>query len=92
MKKEHRLTARNNAGNPYYPYCFREDTCNGLGTGDCTECEHEKNVLQRLAEYEDTGLSPAEILRMDKMYRMLAEELARCKEALAEMEAPDEAD
>lgn len=49
-----RLTARNKNGEPYYPYCFREDTCGGYGKGEkCLECKFDKKIIEKLANYED---------------------------------------
>ena len=48
-----RLTARNERGKAYFPYCFREDTCEGLGTSEkCGTCELTQIVCEKLAEYE----------------------------------------
>lgn len=68
-----RLTTRSTMGSAYYPYCFREDTCGGVG---CSAhegfCEFSERVCERLAAYEDTGLAPEQIVKMQ-------EELARYK-------------
>lgn len=59
-----RLTARHKNGNKeaYYPYCFRPDTCDGDGTSEkCNRCHFEKAVCERLANYEETGLTPEQI-------------------------------
>ena len=69
-----RLTAREESGNAYYPHCFREDTCGGVG---CSEhdgfCEFSERVCEKLAAYEDTNLSPKQVVEMQ-------EELARYKQ------------
>ena len=62
-----RLTARNERfpDETYYPYCFREDTCGGEGMSDkCDICEFPIKICKRLAEYEDTGLTPQEIMEL----------------------------
>lgn len=59
-----RLTARNENGpkEAYYPYCFREDTCEGDGSSErCDTCKFSTEVCEKLAEYEDTGLAPEQI-------------------------------
>ena len=59
-----RLTARNKRfpKEAYYPYCFRNDTCNGQGPSDkCDMCPLPYHICETLADYEDTGLTPAEI-------------------------------
>lgn len=49
-----RLTARNERGKAYFPYCFRKDTCEGLGASEkCDTCELTQIVCERLAEYEE---------------------------------------
>lgn len=71
-----RLTAREESGHAYYPHCFREDTCGG---GGCAEysgiCEFLEKVCETLAAYEDTNLTPEQILEIDKDYRELCEKL-----------------
>lgn len=64
-----RLTARHKNGNreAYYPYCFRPDTCDGDGTSEkCDRCHFEKAVCERLANYEDIGLTPEHIRELKK--------------------------
>ena len=61
-----RLTERNKYdGGAFYPYCFRIDTCGGDGCTD-PECKFMEEVCERLAKYEDTGLSPKQIRKMKK--------------------------
>ena len=62
-----RLTARNENGKKeaYYPYCFREDTFDGDGSSEkCDTCEFSTKICEKLAEYEDTVLTPQEIMEM----------------------------
>lgn len=56
-----RLTGRNEMGGAYYPKCFKEPC---LGMGDCVDmnCEQQYDVCEKLAAYEDTGLTPEEIM------------------------------
>lgn len=64
-----RLTAIEENGNAFYPYCFREDTCFGAGESEkCTECDFAKKVCETLAAYENTGLTPSQILEMKERY------------------------
>ncbi len=59
-----RLTARNERfpDETYYPYCFREDTCRGEGMSDkCDMCELPYKICKKLADYEDTELTPEQI-------------------------------
>lgn len=82
-----RLTARDAHGNVYYPYCFREDTCGGCGNpADCIMCEFTKKKSERLAEYEETKLTPEQILEMDRLYRAKCEEVSKYEKILIEME------
>lgn len=62
-----RLTARNERfpDETYYPYCFREDTCRGEGMSDkCDMCELPYKICKKLADYEDTGLTPEQIMEL----------------------------
>lgn len=58
-----RLTAYD--GDYYYPHCIKEITCGGRGSsGKCDECEFSERVCVTLGKYEDTGLTPAEIMEL----------------------------
>ncbi len=81
-----RLTARNEYGDTYYPYCLREDTCDGLGWHDCNSCEFISQVCSRLADFEDIGLTPEQLREVDKLYTEKCEELAKCKKQLEKFE------
>lgn len=60
-----RLTAISENGKAYYPYCFREDTCDGCGSSEkCDQCELSLKVCETLAAYENTGLTPSEIIEL----------------------------
>ena len=60
-----RLTAISESGKAYYPYCFREDTCGGCGSSEkCNQCELSLKVCDTLTAYENTGLTPPEILEL----------------------------
>ena len=60
-----RLTAISENGKAYYPYCFREDTCDGCGSSEkCDQCELSLKVCETLAAYENTDLTPPEILEL----------------------------
>lgn len=49
-----RLTKRNECGGAYYPYCFMEDTCDGVGTSEnCDYCDFSTKICEKLAHYED---------------------------------------
>ena len=56
-----RLTKWNGSSNQhaYYPRCF-EEPCNGGGC-KIKDCPFETAVCERLAAYEDTGLTPEEV-------------------------------
>ena len=56
-----RLTEWNESShkNAYYPRCF-EEPCYGTGC-KIKDCQFETAVCERLAAYEDTGLTPEEI-------------------------------
>ena len=72
-----RLTARNKQGYAYLPECF-EEPCNGSG---CQReiCEFLTDVCNRLADYEDTDLIPAQIRQIDKLYAKKCRELSEEK-------------
>lgn len=60
-----RLTAISESGKAYYPYCFREDTCGGCGSSEkCDQCELSLKVCETLAAYENTGITPPEIMEL----------------------------
>lgn len=78
-----RLTARHKNGNKeaYYPYCFRPDTCDGDGTSEkCNRCHFEKAVCERLANYEETGLTPEQIREIDRLYADKCREVAKLQQ------------
>lgn len=58
-----RLTARKENGQAYYPRCF-EKPC--YGVGDCKDklCEQQEEVCERIAAYEDAGITPDQIKEM----------------------------
>ena len=56
-----RLTKREN-GHAHYPRCF-EEPCGGMGCRT-EDCEFKVEICERLAAYEDTGLTPQEVLSM----------------------------
>ena len=55
-----RLTERNPEGQPFVPGCF-EEPCLGNGCVRKGACVLFVQVCAKLAEYEDTGLSPHEV-------------------------------
>ena len=46
----------------------------------------EKRAYERLAEYEDTGLTPEHILAIDEEYTKMAKELGEHKKKLENIE------
>lgn len=70
-----RLTKWNGSSNQhaYYPRCF-EEPCNGGGC-KIKDCSFEAAVCERLAAYEDTGLTPKEVTaaKLALMGKTLAE-------------------
>lgn len=60
-----RLTAISDVGEAYYPYCYRADTCDGEGeTEKCRDCKFSEKICETLAAYENTGLTPQEIVQL----------------------------
>ena len=71
-----RLTARDNFGNAYYPFCVDGNCTNRKCCG--INCELiDTDVCEALADYEETGLTPENIRQMDKLYLQKCEELAK---------------
>ena len=56
-----RLTEKNDE-TYFYPQCF-EEKCIGVSE-PCSECEFEEKICIRLGEYEDTGLTPEQIMEL----------------------------
>lgn len=46
----------------------------------------EHKAIERLAAYEDTGLTPEQILAMDEEYRKMAKELGEYKQKIENVE------
>ena len=58
-----RLTAYD--GNYYYPHCMRGSTCDGRGPSEkCKEYEFDDRICVTIGKYEDTGLTPQEIMKL----------------------------
>ena len=55
-----RLTEKNDE-TYFYPHCFEE--CNGAHD-TCSECEFDEKVCMRIGKYEDTGLTPEQIMEL----------------------------
>lgn len=74
-----RLTKRNKDNEVYFPYCFRKDTCDGMGRRNCDTCENTARVCEKLAQYEDTGLTPEQLAELDRIHSEQAAELMKYK-------------
>ncbi len=68
-----RLTKRGIFGNAYFPKCF-EEPCNGCGCQD-DDCDMGE-ICEKLASYEDTGLTPDRIRQIDELYKEKCKELS----------------
>ena len=84
-----RLTKWEN-GHAYYPRCF-EKPCYG---GGCVtrDCPFETAICERLAAYEDTGLTPEEVksaFTTDALINLAAQALGTTPERLRELAAAD---
>lgn len=52
-------------GDYYYPHCMKGSTCDGRGSSEkCNECEFDESVCVTLGKYEDTGLTPEQIIEL----------------------------
>ena len=73
-----RITAINENGRAYYPECFEK--CDGIGfSAKCDHCKVAEAACERLAAYENTGITPEQICDLDRMYRELATEYGKYK-------------
>ncbi len=84
-----RLTKWEN-GHAYYPRCF-DNPCYG---GGCVtrDCPFETAICERLAAYEDTGMTPEEIksaFTTDALIKLAAQALETTPERLRELVAAD---
>ncbi len=71
-----RLTARNENGEAYYKRCY-DLPCDGTGEA-CDNCNFIDEVLcERLAAYEDNGITPEQMREISDEYRKVCEELAQ---------------
>lgn len=76
-----RLTKREN-GHAHYPRCF-EKPCGGMGCRT-EDCEFNVEICERLAAYEDTGLTPGEVKSMQEEH-FSGLEMAKLHSALMEL-------
>ncbi len=74
-----RLTAKDEQGNYYYPECFEK--CCGEGHSEkCSVCELDKNACNTLGAYEDTDLTPAEIVKLVEVTTNMLDKVKRIVE------------
>ena len=58
-----RLTRRTECGDAYYPECY--ERCYGEGASEkCNDCDYDEKICDTLAGYEDTGLTPEQIMQL----------------------------
>ena len=87
-----RLTGWDN-GHAYFTECF-EEPCLGMGCVN-EDCDFKFLTCQRLAKYEDIGLTPEQLLEVDKLYAEKCREVAelqRYKWIPVEERLPEERD
>ena len=89
-----RFTSRDARGNAHFPKCFDEQGCAGLGLKDCSQCAFTDKLCERLAAYEDSGLSPDEVLQLYKSggQYLSSDELANIACALMKLRGYQEAE
>ena len=63
-----RMTERSERGNAYYPQCFKEP-CEGMGC-KIEQCKFSEAACDRLASYEDSGLSPEDAANLHAILRL----------------------
>ena len=61
--------------------CYENCKAMAEGTGDCRGCAINQ-CFNRLGEYENTGLTPEQIIEMDKLYAEKCRELAELKKQI----------
>ncbi len=75
--QKRRMTVREN-GRPFFPECF--DRCGGNPKpGACADCDMTLRTCEKLAQYEETGLTPEGIERLKKTYNRLLMDYGKCK-------------
>lgn len=69
-----RLTARNKRGIVYCPTCVSDEKkdCNN----QCHKCSFDAQVCHRLAEYENLGVTPEQIRKIDELYSAKCRQVA----------------
>ena len=77
-----RLTERNKDGEAYFPACFSESGCGGMMDSDCSSCDITTQICERLAAYEDLGVTPERIRAMDSAYLKKCIEVNKLKNEL----------
>lgn len=80
-----RLTIRHPDGT-LLPQCLH---CNKAVMGDCGHCDYETQALDRLADYEDIGLTPDEIrglagLKFEPLVQVLVDTVPQLVQAIIE--------
>ena len=63
-----RMTERGEAGNAYYPQCFKEP-CEGMGC-KLKQCKFSEAACDRLAAYEDSKLSTEDAANLNAILRL----------------------
>lgn len=63
-----RMTERSERGNAYYPQCFKEP-CEGMGC-KIEQCKFSEAYCDRLAAYEDSGLSPEDAANLHAILKL----------------------
>ena len=65
-----RLTKRNECGDAYYPECY--ERCYGEGSSEkCNDCDYDEKICDTLAGYEDTGLTPEQVMELKEAVQRL---------------------
>lgn len=75
--EKRRMTAREN-GRAHFPECF--DRCEGHPKpGACADCDFTHRTCEKLAAYEDTGLTPDGVEKLKKTYNRLLMDYGKLK-------------
>jgi hypothetical protein len=76
--EKRRMTAREK-GVPYFPECF--DRCGGNPKPNaCADCDFTRRTCEKLAAYEETGLTPEGVEYIKKAYNRLLIDYGKMKD------------
>ncbi len=82
--EKRRMTSREN-DRAYFPECF--DRCGGSPKPNaCADCDFTQRTCEKLAAYEDTGMTPEGVELLKKTYNRLLMDYGKLKKEKKENE------